>query len=181
MVRRVSRTLSGDTTAIKASVRRPAGESRRVLVRVVDVGGGDGSAHQPDQGRDQAVRVGTGGQSVPSRRAVQPVAPVSARQRLQPRVCGLARQLITVDPSNPDNYQLIAIGFAGHASRIRHARLKDAEAKAKVYGQRANTSKVAAVLKANIDSAARINPVIKAYGDSDAGRPSIPRSSTRAS
>jgi len=79
----------------------------------------------------------------------------------------LARQLVTIDPSNPDNYQLIAIAYAAMKSGY-DKELKAAEAKAKVYGQRANTSKVAAVMKANIDSAAKINPVIKAYTDSGA-------------
>ena len=79
----------------------------------------------------------------------------------------LARTLVTVDPSNPDNYQLIAIAYAS-MKKGYDAKLKEAEAKAKPYGQRANTSKVAAVMKANIDSAAKINPVIKAYTDSGA-------------
>jgi hypothetical protein len=79
----------------------------------------------------------------------------------------LARTLVTIDPSNPDNYQLIAIAYAS-MKKDYDAKLKEAEAKAKVYGQRANTSKVAAVMKANIDSAAKINPVIKAYSDSGA-------------
>lgn len=77
----------------------------------------------------------------------------------------LATQLVAVDPSNPDNYQLLVIGYSSVRAQYA-AKQKDAEAKAKVYGQRANTSKVATVMKANIDSAAKINPVIKAYGDS---------------
>ena len=51
-------------------------------------------------------------------------------------------QLVTVDPSNPDNYQLIAIAYAS-MKKSYDVKLKDAEAKAKVYGQRANTSKAA--------------------------------------
>ena len=45
---------------------------------------------------------------------------------------------------------------------------KVADSAAKVYGNRANTSKSAAVQKANIDSAAKMTPIIKAYGDSAA-------------
>src|SRR5262245_31160113 len=79
-----------------------------------------------------------------------------------------ARQLIAVDPSNPDNYQLLAIGY-NQMQRSYAAKLKDAEAKAKAYGQRANAPRAAAgVVKANIDSAAKLNPVIKAYQDSSA-------------
>jgi hypothetical protein len=80
----------------------------------------------------------------------------------------LARQLVSVDPSNPDNYQLIAIAYASIKSGY-DKELKAAEAKAKTYGQRANAPRAsAAVVKANIDSAAKINPLIKAYQDSGA-------------
>jgi tetratricopeptide (TPR) repeat protein len=79
-----------------------------------------------------------------------------------------ARQLIAVDPSNPDNYQLLTIAYAS-IKKDYDAKTREAEAKAKLYGQRANAPRVAAaVVKANIDSAARINPVIKAYSDSAA-------------
>lgn len=78
----------------------------------------------------------------------------------------LARQLVEIDPSNPDNYQLMAIAYAS----IKHGyddQGKLYEARAKTYGQRANAPKVsAAVLKANIDSAAKMTPLIKAYQDS---------------
>ncbi|HEY9228508.1 MAG TPA: tetratricopeptide repeat protein [Gemmatimonadaceae bacterium] len=79
-----------------------------------------------------------------------------------------ARQLVAVDPSNPDNYQLIAIAYAsmqkGYATKVN-----ELEGKSKAYGQKANAPRVtAAVQKANIDSAARLAPVIKAYTDSSA-------------
>jgi len=77
----------------------------------------------------------------------------------------LGRQLITVDPSNPDNYQLMAIGYAG-IKKAYDLKLKQADSAAKLYGQRANTNKRAAVVKANVDSAARVSPIIKAYTDS---------------
>lgn len=76
-----------------------------------------------------------------------------------------ARKLVAVDPSNPDNYQLLVIGY-GSIKKGYDAKLHDYEAKAKAYGQVANTSKNARVVKANVDSAARINPFIKAYTDS---------------
>jgi tetratricopeptide (TPR) repeat protein len=79
-----------------------------------------------------------------------------------------ARQLVSVDPSNPDNYQLLAIGY-NQMQRAYATKVKEAEAKAKVYGQRANAPRTsAAVQKANIDSAAKITPIIKAYQDSSA-------------
>jgi tetratricopeptide (TPR) repeat protein len=76
----------------------------------------------------------------------------------------IARQLIVIDPSNPDNYQLLAIAYA-QIKKGYDAKTKEYEAKAKALGQRANTAKGAA-LKAAIDSAARMTPLIKAYSDS---------------
>jgi predicted Zn-dependent protease len=77
----------------------------------------------------------------------------------------VARSLIQVDPSNPDNYQLLAIGYAA-IQKHYGTQQKDYEAHSKALGQRANTSKTASVVKAAIDSASRLNPFIKAYGDS---------------
>jgi tetratricopeptide (TPR) repeat protein len=79
-----------------------------------------------------------------------------------------ARQLISVDPSNPDNYQLMAIAYAS-IKKEYDARLKKLDSTAKLYGQRANAPRAtAAVVRANIDSAAKLNPVIKAFQDSSA-------------
>ena len=77
----------------------------------------------------------------------------------------LVQQLVKIDPSNPSNYQLLAVAYAG-IQKDYTLREKAAEAKAKELGQRANTSKSAAVQKAAIDSAAKLTPVIKALGDS---------------
>ena len=53
--------------------------------------------------------------------------------------------------------------------RAYAAKVKNAENKAKVYGQRANAPRATAgVVKANIDSAAKLTPLIKAYQDSSA-------------
>jgi tetratricopeptide (TPR) repeat protein len=76
-----------------------------------------------------------------------------------------ARQLIAVDPSNPDNYQLMVLGYSG-IKKDYDIRLKKADSVQKVFGQRANTSKNAAVVRANVDSAARNNKVLVAYQDS---------------
>ncbi len=76
------------------------------------------------------------------------------------------RQLIAVDPSNPDNYSLIAIAYAS-IKRGYDIQNKKLDSASKLYGQRANAPRAtAAVVKANIDSAAKLNPLMKAYGDS---------------
>lgn len=77
----------------------------------------------------------------------------------------IARDLVAVDPSNPDNYQLLAIAYASMQKGYQ-TQQKIWDAKAKELGQRANTSKSAAVQKAAIDSAGRVNKFITAYGDS---------------
>ena len=77
----------------------------------------------------------------------------------------IAQTLVKVDPDNPDNYQLLAVGY-GAVKKGYDAKQKEWEAKAKMYGDRANKSKSAPVVKAAIDSASRVNPFIKAYADS---------------
>lgn len=77
----------------------------------------------------------------------------------------VARQLIAVDPSNPDDYQLLAIAYAS-LQKGYSAKSKDLEAKSRALGQRATTSKSAAVTKSALDSAVKLNPLIKAYQDS---------------
>ncbi|HEX8943914.1 MAG TPA: tetratricopeptide repeat protein [Gemmatimonadaceae bacterium] len=77
----------------------------------------------------------------------------------------VARQLIEVDPSNPDDYQLLAIAYAS-LQKSYSAKSKEYEAKARALGQRANASKSSAVQKAALDSAVKLNPLIKAYQDS---------------
>jgi tetratricopeptide (TPR) repeat protein len=75
------------------------------------------------------------------------------------------RQLVAVDPDNPDSYQLLMFGY-GALQKIYGNKEKDLEAKARALGQRANTSKSSSVIKAAVDSAAKLNAPIKAYGDS---------------
>jgi len=77
----------------------------------------------------------------------------------------MATQLVKVDPDNPDNFQLLAVGY-GSIKKGYDTRQKEWEAKAKVYGDRANKSRSTAVVKANVDSAARVSPIINAYADS---------------
>lgn len=78
----------------------------------------------------------------------------------------VARQLISIDPSNPDDYQLMAIAYSaiykGYATK---SKMYDSTAKA--LGKRANAPGAkATVVKAAVDSAARIQKFITAYGDS---------------
>jgi hypothetical protein len=78
----------------------------------------------------------------------------------------VAQQLLSVDPSNPDNYQLVAIAYAAiQKGYTTKARAYDSTAKA--LGKRANdpTTKAAAK-KAAIDSAGAVQKLITAYSDS---------------
>jgi tetratricopeptide (TPR) repeat protein len=78
----------------------------------------------------------------------------------------VARQLVAVDPSNPDNYSLIAIGYASMQKKYQ-ATQKMYDSTAKALGKRANAPGVkATAMKAIIDSAARMNHFITAYADS---------------
>jgi tetratricopeptide (TPR) repeat protein len=81
----------------------------------------------------------------------------------------IARQLIQVDPSNPDNFQLLGIAYAA-IQKDYQAKAKAAEARAKALGDRANAKgATATVQKAVIDTVTKVvNPLIKAYGDSAA-------------
>lgn len=76
----------------------------------------------------------------------------------------VGRELIGVDPSNPDDYSLMALAYA-NIKKNYDVKLHEAEAKSKALGVKANSAKGTA-LKAVIDSAARMTPIIKAYGDS---------------
>jgi hypothetical protein len=76
------------------------------------------------------------------------------------------RQLIAVDPSNPDNYQLMVLGYSG-IKKDYDLKLKKADSAQKAFGARANNAKSTAAAKsAAIDSAARNNKVLVAYQDS---------------
>lgn len=78
----------------------------------------------------------------------------------------IARQLVTVDPANPDNYQLLAIAYASQ-QKSYNGRSRSYDSTAKALGKRAGDPKTKpAAAKAAIDSAARIQRLINAYGDS---------------
>ena len=77
----------------------------------------------------------------------------------------LAKELIAVDPSNPDNYQLLAIAYAS-LKKTYDAKEKVLDSASKAFGKRANTSKSPAVVRAAVDSAAKLAGPLKAYADS---------------
>jgi tetratricopeptide (TPR) repeat protein len=79
----------------------------------------------------------------------------------------LVTQLVKIDPANPDNYSLYAIGWAAQQKNfVMKQRKYDSTSKA--YANKANTAKSPAVQKAYIDSVAKMTLLIKAYGDSAA-------------
>jgi tetratricopeptide (TPR) repeat protein len=157
-------TLSGDTTAIRASyadqMANPGAFSYASLMTAAV------TAARANQTKD-AIKLFEAAYAVnPQHRDVlynltRLYIVDSAYRKSLP----LAQKLVTVDPSNPDNFQLLAIAYS-QIKRDYDVKVKGYEAKAKELGQRANTAKSAAVQKAAIDSAARLTPLIKAYSDS---------------
>jgi predicted Zn-dependent protease len=78
----------------------------------------------------------------------------------------VAKQLVKIDPDNPDNYQVLTLAYVSLQKEYQNKE-KAYEAKAKELGQRVNSGKIsAAAQKAAIDSAAKMTPLIKAYTDS---------------
>lgn len=157
-------TLSGDTTALKASyadqLANPGAFSYNSLMMAAV------TAAKAEQTKD-AIKLFEAARKVnPYHRDVlYNLARLYILDSAYATALPIARDLIKVDPSNSDNYQLIAIAYAS-INKGYTAKEKDAEARAKTLGQRANTAKSAAVQKAAIDSAGKMNAIIKAYGDS---------------
>ena len=78
----------------------------------------------------------------------------------------LVRKLIEVDPSNPDNYQLMAIAYASIQKQYS-SKKRSYDSTSAALGKRINDPKTKASAKnAMIDSVARLDKVIKAYADS---------------
>lgn len=156
-------TMTGDTTAIKASyseqLSNPGAFSYASLM------GAAVTAAKANQTKD-AIKLFQAAYAVnPYHRDVlYNIARLYLLDSSYAKGIDYARKLVAVDPSNPDNYQLLVIGY-GSIKKGYDDKLHDYEAKSKALGQRANTSKGAA-LKAAIDSAAKLSPLIKAYTDS---------------
>jgi predicted Zn-dependent protease len=156
-------STTGDTAAIKSSyadqLANPAAFSYSSLVSAAV------TAARANQNKDAIKLFEAARQANPQHRDVlYNLARLYILDSAYAQGVPVARQLIAVDPSNPDNFQLMAIGYAG-IRKGYDTKEKAYEAKAKALGQRANSAKGAA-LKAAIDSAARMTPLITAYGDS---------------
>src|SRR5689334_3948470 len=156
-------SLSGDTTAIKASyadqLANPGAFSYNSLMMAAV------TAAKTNQAKD-AIKLFEAARKVnPYHRDVlYNLARLYLLDSAYTQAIPVARELIAVDPSNPDNYQLLAIGYAA-IQKNYGTKQKELEARAKALGQRANTAKTTAARNAAIDSAARLDKQIKAYTD----------------
>jgi predicted Zn-dependent protease len=157
-------TMSGDTTAIKGSyadqLANPGAFSYSSLM------GAAVTAARANQTKD-AIKLFEAAYAVnPQHRDVLfNLSRLYILDSMPAKGIPVARQLVKVDPSNSDNYSLLAIAYAA-IQKEYSAKAKGYDNKVKELGQRANTSKSAAVQKAAIDSVAKLTPVAKAYGDS---------------
>ena len=155
--------LSGDTTAIKASyadqLANPGAFSYNSLMMAAV------TAAKTNQSKD-AIKLFEAARKVnPYHRDVlYNLARLYLLDSAYTQAIPVSRELISVDPSNPDNYQLLAIGYAA-IQKNYGTKEKELEAKARALGQRANTAKTQAAKNAAIDSAARLDKQIKAYTD----------------
>jgi tetratricopeptide (TPR) repeat protein len=156
-------SLSGDTTAIKASyadqLANPGAFSYNSLMMAAV------TAAKTNQAKD-AIKLFEAARKVnPYHRDVlYNLARLYLLDSAYSQAIPVSRELISVDPSNPDNYQLLAIGYAA-IQKGYGTKQKELDAKAKALGQRANTAKSQAAKNAAIDSAARLDKQIKAYAD----------------
>jgi tetratricopeptide (TPR) repeat protein len=158
-------TLSGDTAAIKGSyadqLANPSAFSYSSLMLAAV------TAAKANQTKD-AIKLFEAARSVnPYHRDVlYNLARLYLLDSAYEKGIPVARQLVAVDPSNPDNYSLIAIGYASMQKKYQ-ATQKMYDSTAKALGKRANAPGVkATAMKAIIDSAARMNHFITAYADS---------------
>ena len=155
--------LSGDTTAIKASyadqLANPGAFSYNSLMMAAV------TAAKTNQSKD-AIKLFEAARKVnPYHRDVlYNLARLYLLDSAYTQAIPVSRELISVDPSNPDNFQLLAIGYAA-IQKNYGTKQKELDAKAKALGQRANTAKTTAARNAAIDSAARLDKQIKAYAD----------------
>jgi tetratricopeptide (TPR) repeat protein len=156
-------TLSGDTTAIKGSyadqLANPSAFSYAQLMNAAV------TAARANQTKD-AIKLfeGAAVANPYHRDVLYNLSRLYLLDSAYAKGLPFARQLLTVDPSNPDNYQIIAIAYAS-IKKGYDAKQKEAEARATALGKKANTSTGAARNTA-INDAAKMTPIIKAYTDS---------------
>ncbi|HEY4215901.1 MAG TPA: hypothetical protein VGM67_02125 [Gemmatimonadaceae bacterium] len=156
-------TLSGDTTAIKGSysdqLANPSAFSYAQLMTAAV------TAARANQNKDAIKLFEAARQANPYHRDVlYNLARLYVIDSSYTKAIPTGLQLISVDPTNSDDDQLLALAYA-NVKKGYDTKEKEAEATAKRLGTKANTAKGSA-LKAVIDSAARMTPIIKAYGDS---------------
>jgi len=158
-------TLSGDTAAIKNSyadqLANPSAFSYNSLMQAAV------TAAKANQTKD-AIKLFEAARAVNAyhRDVLYNLARLYLLDSAYMKGIPVARQLVAVDPSNPDNYSLIAIAYASMQKKYQ-ATQKMYDSTAKALGKRANAPGVkAAAMKAIIDSAAKMNAFITAYGDS---------------
>ncbi|HVX38976.1 MAG TPA: tetratricopeptide repeat protein [Gemmatimonadaceae bacterium] len=157
-------TASGDTAAIKASyaaaLANPSAMSYNALMQAAV------TAAKVNQDKD-AIKLFEAAKAVnPYHRDVlYNLSRLYLLDSAYDKGIPLAKQLITVDPSNPDNYQLLAIAYAS-VKHIYDAKEKTLEDSSKALGKTANTSRSPKVVRAAVDAAAKLAGPLKAYADS---------------
>jgi tetratricopeptide (TPR) repeat protein len=159
--------ITGDTAAFRASyqemIANPGAFSYNALMQ------GAVSAARADQNADAVKLFEAAYKANPYHRDVlYNLARLHMLNNDYSKGMPLVKQLVTVDPGNPDNFQLYAIGWAAQQKEYI-TKQRRADSLAKVYGQKANAGRGgAAAQKAYIDSAAKMTPIIRAYADSAA-------------
>jgi hypothetical protein len=158
-------TLSGDTTAIKATyaeqLANPSAFNYSSLMNAAV------TAAKANQNAD-AIKLFEAARTMnPYHRDVlYNLGRLYMLDSLYTQGIPIVRQLLAVDPSNPDNYQLMAIGYAAIQKKYT-ARSRAYDSTAMALGRGASDPKTrAAARKAAIDSAARVQKLINAYSDS---------------
>ncbi|HEY4305921.1 MAG TPA: hypothetical protein VGM82_15730 [Gemmatimonadaceae bacterium] len=157
--------ISGDTNAIKASyadaLANPSAFNYAQLM------GAAVSAAKANQNKDAIKLFEAARTANPYHRdALYNLARLYMLDSSYAQGIPVARQLVAVDPSNPDNYQLIAIAYAAQ-QKVLAMKQKAADSTARALGARANSAKAtAAQKKAAIDSVPRVQKLIAVYNDS---------------
>jgi hypothetical protein len=158
-------TMSGDTTAIKATyaeaLANPSAFNYAQLMNAAV------TAAKANQNKDAIKLFEAARAANPYHRdALYNLGRLYMLDSAYSQGIPVVRQLLAVDPSNPDNYQLIAIAYAAQ-QKAYTAKQRSADSLAKALGKRANDPKVkASAQRAAIDSAAREQKIISAYSDS---------------
>lgn len=157
--------LSGDTAAVRATYQdqlsNPAAFSYNSLLTA------GVSAARAGLNKD-AIKLFEGAQAYNpySRDVLYNLARLYLLDSAITKGIATTQKVLNVDPSNPDNFQLLQVAYQTTQRNLQLKR-REIDAHAKALGQRANNPKsTKAQISAAIDSAARLTPVLKAYDDS---------------